>query len=80
MFEKEEELKNRVLNGGRGSGKSLRLLIEFYENKIAEHQSQVSEAKEIIDRFLDFEASAMERGIYIADDLRAKAKAFINKE
>lgn len=35
----EEELKNRVLNGGRGSGKSLRLLIEVYENRIAELES-----------------------------------------
>ena len=44
-----------------------------------EMQEELSEAKEIIDRFLDFEASAMERGIYIADDLREKAEAFLKE-
>lgn len=39
-----EELKNRVLNGGRGSGKSLRLLIEVYENQIAELEEKLANA------------------------------------
>lgn len=37
----------------------------------------IVEAKGIINAFLDFEASAMERGCYIADDTRKKAEGFI---
>lgn len=39
----KEELKNRVLNGGRGSGQSLRLLCEVYENRIAELKQQIEQ-------------------------------------
>ena len=35
----KEELKNRVLNYSRGSGQSLKLLIEVYENQIKDLKS-----------------------------------------
>ena len=31
----KDELKKRILNGGRGSGQALRLLVAVYENQIA---------------------------------------------
>ena len=53
--------------------------LEGRDLEIKELKAQLEQAKEIIDRFLDFEASAMERGIYIADDLREKAEAFLKE-
>ncbi len=42
-------------------------------------EKENAEAKEIINAFLDFEASAMERGCYIADDTRRRAEDFIKE-
>lgn len=41
---------------------------------------QLTKAKEIINDFLDFESGAMERGCYIADDIRRRAEDFIKEE
>lgn len=41
----KEELKNRVLNYGRGSGKSLRFLIEIYENRIVELERKLEQTE-----------------------------------
>ena len=41
---------------------------------------QLSKAKELLNEFLDFEASCMERGIYISDKTRAEAEQFLNSE
>ncbi len=65
---------------------NLEYKIENLENKIEHHQEvidvfkkELAEAKEIINAFLDFEASAMERGCYIADDTRRRAEDFIKE-
>jgi len=42
------------LNGGRGSGRSFRLLCEAYENKIAELKKKNLDAKEIIKKLMVF--------------------------
>ena len=42
-----------------------------------EMKKQLSKAKELLNEFLDFEASCMERGIYISDKTRAEAEQFI---
>lgn len=44
---------------------------------LKKRDEQLTKAKEIINAFLDFEASAMERGCYIADDTRKRAEDFI---
>lgn len=46
-YEKQKmtELKKRVLNGGRGSGQSLRLLVDIYENQIKALQKQIDKMK-----------------------------------
>ena len=49
----------------------------YFKNK--ELEKEIAEAKEIINAFLDFEASAMERGCYIADDTRRRAEDFIKE-
>ncbi len=49
------------------------------EKRIAELEKENAEAKKIINAFLDFEASAMERGCYIADDTRRRAEDFIKR-
>ena len=36
-------------------------------------------AKELLDEFLDFESSCMERGIYISDKIRAEAEQFLKE-
>ena len=41
----EDDLKNRVLNYGRGSGQSLRLLIGSFESKIAGLEQQIEKMK-----------------------------------
>ena len=41
---------------------------------------KLTEAKEIIDNFLDFESSCQERGIYISDEIREKANKFLEEE
>ena len=46
---------------------------------LKKRDEQLTEAKEIINAFLDFEASAMERGCYIADDTRRRAEDFIKE-
>lgn len=38
---------------------------------------QLTKAKELLNEFLDFESSCMERGIYISDKTRAEAEQFI---
>lgn len=55
-FPKEEELKNRVLNGGRGSGRTLRLLCEVYENKIEDLQHLKRENAELKERLKEHES------------------------
>lgn len=50
-----------------------------YQKRIVELEKENAEAKEIINAFLDFEASAMERGCYIADDTRRRAEDFIKE-
>lgn len=97
--------KNKwFLNGSRGSGRTIRLLCETYENKIADLEKENAELKEInthtlsqlnldngeliieltkakklLNEFLDFEASCMERGIYISDKIRTEAKQFLSE-
>ena len=51
-----------------------------YQKRIVELEKENAEAKEIINAFLDFEASAMERGCYIADDTRRRAEDFIKEQ
>ena len=45
---------------------------KFYDN--------LTKAKELLNEFLDFESSCMERGIYISDKTRAEAEHFLNSE
>lgn len=47
--------------------------------EINKRDIKITEAKEIINAFLDFEASVMERGCYIADDTRRRAEDFIKE-
>ena len=49
------------------------------EEQITELKDQLTKAKEIIDVFLDFESSCMERGIYISDKIRAEAEQFLKE-
>lgn len=44
-----------------------------------ELEHKINLATKIIDEFLDFESSCVERGIYISDELRNKAKQFIKE-
>lgn len=46
---------------------------------LKKRDDQLTKAKEIIDAFLDFEAVAMERGCYIAEDIRRRAEEFIKE-
>jgi SMC interacting uncharacterized protein involved in chromosome segregation len=41
------------LNGGRGSGKTFRLLCETYENKIAELKRSCEETQELLDKQIE---------------------------
>lgn len=50
-----------------------------FKDYLKKRDEQLTEAKEIINAFLDFEASAMERGCYIADDTRRRAEDFIKE-
>jgi hypothetical protein len=43
------------LRGGRGSGKTFRLLCETYENKIAELQHKVDTLQGFLDRDVEFD-------------------------
>lgn len=40
---------------------------------------KLTKAKELLNEFLDFESSCMERGIYISDKTRTEAKQFISE-
>lgn len=55
----KEELKNRVLNGNRGSGQSLRLLIDIYENQIedlkSDHEHNLELMKGLNDKITELE-------------------------
>ena len=42
-----------------------------------ELKDQLTKAKELLNEFLDFESSCMERGIYISDKIRAETKQFL---
>ena len=48
-------------------------------NMLVSRNQQLTKAKEIINEFLDFESSCMERGIYISDKIRTEAKQFLNE-
>jgi len=50
-----------------------------FKDYLKKRDEQLTGAKEIINAFLDFEASAMERGCYIADDTRRRAEDFIKE-
>ena len=43
------------------------------------YKDQLTKAKELLNEFLDFESSCMERGIYISDKIRTEAKQFLNE-
>ncbi len=46
--------KNKwFLNGGRGSGRTVRLLCETYENKIAELKKACDETQELLDKQIE---------------------------
>lgn len=64
-----DELKNRVLNGGCGSGQSLRLLVEVYENQIVELQSKVDTLQGFLDHDIeyDMDKTIQEQKIKIKD-------------
>ena len=69
--------KNKwFLNGGRGSGRSFRLLCETYENKIAELEKENAEAKEIIRELLTCARNYPES----SKQKMQKAEAFLNSE
>lgn len=44
----KEKLKNRGLNGCRGSGRTIKLLCEVYENKIAEFKDENNKLLDVI--------------------------------
>ena len=83
--------KNKwFLNGGRGSGRTFRLLCETYENKIAELEKENAELKERVENqksFLErirakFELGEIDRKEiegYLESDQLTKAKGIINK-
>lgn len=48
--------------------------------KLIHYKTQLTKAKELLNEFLDFESSCMERGIYISDKIRAEAEQFISEE
>ena len=45
--------KKWFLNGGRGSGKTFRLLCEIYENKITELEKACEETQELLDKQIE---------------------------
>lgn len=48
--------------------------------KLADVQEdQLTKAKELLNEFLDFESSCMERGIYISDKIRTEAEQFLKE-
>lgn len=62
--------KNKwFLNGGRGSGKSIRLLCETYENKIVELQNKVDTLQGFLDHDIeyDMDKTIQEQKIKIAE-------------
>ncbi|MCR5614198.1 hypothetical protein [Treponema sp.] len=50
-----------------------------YLKRIMELEEHLAKAKELLDEFLDFESSCMERGIYISDKIRAEAEQFLSE-
>ena len=79
----KDELKNRVLNGGRGSGQSLRLLVEVYENQIIELQSKVDTLQGFLDHDIeyDMDKTIQEQKIKIKDlEKELEAEKKLNEE
>ena len=78
--------KNKwFLNGGRGSGKTFRLLWETYENKIAELEAETAELKHTIAELrrdkdnLNTHTKAQEKLSEYRSDQLTKAKEIISK-
>ena len=57
----KDELKKKVLNYSRGSGQSLRLLIGYFENKIAELEKENAELKSELIKKADTNHSLVEQ-------------------
>lgn len=53
-----------------------RSLLESCEGSTMMYKD-LCKAKELLNEFLDFESSCMERGIYISDKIRAEAEQFL---
>ena len=53
--------------------------IKELEKENAELKERETEAKEIIDKFLDFESSAMERGLTLCSDTHERAERFLEE-
>ena len=45
--------KKWFLNGGRGSGRSYRILFEYYENKVANLEKACDETQELLDKQIE---------------------------
>ena len=65
------------LNGGRGSGRTIRLLCEVYENKIADLQHKVDTLQGFLDHDIeyDMDKTIQEQKIRIAELEKDKAYA-----
>jgi chemotaxis regulatin CheY-phosphate phosphatase CheZ len=81
----KDKLKNRVLNGGRGSGQSLRLLCEVYENRINDLEQRNKDLVDCSSRLLSHAAAVTKRVVELekenADqkDQLTKAKELLAK-
>jgi len=52
---------------------------KIFQGIVEKKNDQLTNAKKLLDEFLDFESSCMERGIYISDKIRTEAKQFLSE-
>ena len=77
--------KNKCfLNGGRGSGKTFRLLCEIYENKIADLEKEIIELKEknkwYSEQVCNKECAEVRGELTKAKEIIKKFSEFVNNE